>query len=190
MNKAFIDSKEFNGIDFTKNGLTLADYEACNFINCNFSECDLSDIGFVECNFDNCNFSLVKLYNTTLREVCFNSSKLLGLRFDNCSKYFFEIRFEESILNLSSFYRLDMTRIKFTGCKLHEVDFTESDMKGIQFNHCDLDRAIFDRTKAEKTDFRTAYNYSIDLDKNHFTNAKFSLNGIKGLLSKYKIEIE
>jgi hypothetical protein len=42
----------------------------------------------------------------------------------------------------------------------------------------------------EKTDFTSAVNYSIDPEINKLAKAKFSLNGIKGLLEKYNIDIE
>jgi fluoroquinolone resistance protein len=42
----------------------------------------------------------------------------------------------------------------------------------------------------EKADFRTAYNYSIDPEKNRIKKAKFSIFGVTGLLDKYDIEIE
>jgi hypothetical protein len=49
---------------------------------------------------------------------------------------------------------------------------------------------MFEETNLEKTDLRTAYNYTIDPDKNKLKKAAFSLNGLPGLLSKYDIVIE
>jgi hypothetical protein len=45
-------------------------------------------------------------------------------------------------------------------------------------------------TVLEKADFRTANNYSIDLELNSVKNAKLSTSGIIGLLDKYHIIIE
>ena len=39
-------------------------------------------------------------------------------------------------------------------------------------------------------DFKTSYNYSIDPEVNSIKKAKFSLEGISGLLYKYDIVIE
>jgi len=190
MQRAFIDSKDFKGIDFTKKHLEIGDYEYCTFVNCTFSDIDLSEISFIECEFKDCNLSLAKLHNTMFRETLFKNCKLLGLRFEHCNKYFFEINFEACILNLSSFYQLDLTRMKFTDCSLHDVDFSESNLNGIGFFDCDLNGAIFDETNIEKVDFRTAVNYSIDPENNVVEKAKFSQSGIVGLLIKYNIEIE
>ncbi len=190
MNRAFIDSKNFKGIDFTKKHFEIADYELCTFENCNFSEMDLSGTSFVECEFDNCNLSMCKLNKTQFNEVVFHQCKLLGLQFENCDPIFFEIEFNNSIINLSSFYQLNLKNVKMNSCSLHEVDFTESNLKAFYFNDCDLKKTIFERTMLEKADFRTAYNYSIDPENNHIQKAKFSQVGLEGLLHKYNIEVE
>jgi hypothetical protein len=50
--------------------------------------------------------------------------------------------------------------------------------------------SVFQQSVIEKVDFRTANNYGIDLELNKVKGAKFSTNGIAGLLHKYKIVIE
>ncbi|WP_456376701.1 hypothetical protein [Lutibacter sp.] len=42
----------------------------------------------------------------------------------------------------------------------------------------------------EKVDFRTAFNYSINPEINCLERAKFSLQGLSGLLEKYNIDME
>ena len=79
---------------------------------------------------------------------------------------------------------------KFTDCTLHEVDFTETDLSGAKFENCDLRLATFENSILETTDFRTAYNYLIDLEANRISKAKFSTAGLAGLLGKYDIVIE
>ena len=70
------------------------------------------------------------------------------------------------------------------------MDFTEADLNNSVFDKCDLLNSKFDVTVLEGTDFRTAFNYSIDPEKNKIKKAKFSASGISGLLDKYDIEIE
>jgi hypothetical protein len=60
----------------------------------------------------------------------------------------------------------------------------------VVFDNCDLLQAIFDLSIIEKADFRTAYNYSINPEKNRIKKAKFSVLGLSGLLEHYDIEIE
>ena len=73
---------------------------------------------------------------------------------------------------------------------MHEVDFTETDLLGSIFDNCDLHAAVFENTIVEKADFRNAYNYSIDPEKNYIQKARFSVAGLPGLLFKYNIDIE
>ncbi len=80
--------------------------------------------------------------------------------------------------------------MRFTECKLDEVDFTESDLTNSIFKNCDLTRTIFSNTNLEGSDFRTAENYSIDPEGNRITRAKFSKEGVIGLLDKYNIKID
>ena len=58
------------------------------------------------------------------------------------------------------------------------------------FDNCDFKRATFEKTNIEKADFRNAHNYSIDLEQNRFKKAKFSKEGIVGLLGQYDVEID
>ena len=57
------------------------------------------------------------------------------------------------------------------------------------FKNCDLTRAKFEFSILEKADFRTANHYSIDPERNKIKKAKFSAQGLIGLLEKYGIEV-
>jgi fluoroquinolone resistance protein len=190
MNKAYIEEKTFEKIDFSKNTLATGDYENCKFINCDFSNADISNIHFSECEFDGCNLSMVKNIKTTLSDVAFKNCKLLGMHFDDCNSLLFTVYFENCMLNLSSFYKLNLKKTIFKNCNLQEVDFTETDVSNSLFENCDLALAKFENTILEKADLRSSYNYSIDPVINQIKKAKFSLTGIAGLLDRYDIEIE
>ena len=58
------------------------------------------------------------------------------------------------------------------------------------FDRSDLSRAVFSKTKLEKADLRTANNYSIDPSANIVRKARFSTNGVAGLLDSFGICIE
>ena len=112
------------------------------------------------------------------------------MRFDLCNDFLLSFRFMECTLNLSSFYGLKLKKSRFIKCKLQEVDFTETDLTSADFDGCDLQRAIFDRSILEKVDFRTAYNFNIAAERNKLRKARFSVDGVVGLLGKYDIVIE
>lgn len=190
MERTYIEEKTFDKTDFAQQPLTVAGYENCRFINCDLSHADLSGIHFMECSFTGCNLSMAKLIKTSFRDVCFSHCKLLGLHFEQCDHFLFSARFDNCQLNLCSFYQVKMKKTGFKDCNLREADLTETDLSQAVFENCDLMKVIFDNTILEKADLRTAYNYSIDPDRNRIKKAKFSIAGIAGLLDKYDIEVE
>jgi uncharacterized protein YjbI with pentapeptide repeats len=103
MKKTYIVDKKFEKIDFSKNELGSGDYENCSFLSCDFSNVDLSSLNFAECEFNDCNMSMVIVSNSAIRNVKFKNCKLLGVHFENCNKFLFEVYFENCLLNLSSF---------------------------------------------------------------------------------------
>lgn len=107
-------------------------------------------------------------------------SKQLGLQFYDCRELLLDFEFDQCMLKLSNFQRLNLKNTKFTDCNLQEANFTGTDLTG----------ATFDQTNIEKADFRTAYNFSINPATNRIRKARFSLAGVAGLLDVYGIEIE
>ena len=190
MNDNFIENRTFKGKDYTLNGFPKGEYDNCTFINCNFSNLHLSNNEFVECNFEVCNFSNSNIKNTSFKEVIFSTCKLVGLNFSECNPFLLAFSFKNCQLNLASFYQLKLKNTKFINCNLQEADFAEADVSNSTLDNCDLKRAIFENTNLEKVDLKTSYNYSINPETNNIKNAKFSLNGIAGLLEKYNISIE
>jgi fluoroquinolone resistance protein len=186
----FIDEEVFDKVDFREKPLKPGIYEKCTFKNCDFSNNDLSGTHFMECEFMDCNLSLVKLKNVIFRDVRFRECKLLGLRFNDCSEFGFSVHFDNCIVNHSSFFKTSLKKKVFNHTQFHEVDFTECDLSNSTFEACDLNGAMFENTNLENTDFRTAVNYSINPEINRIKKAKFSLQGVRGLLDRYHIEIE
>ena len=115
---------------------------------------------------------------------------MLGLRFDNCNDFGLSFSFEGCQLNHSSFYKMNIKKTVFKNSQLQETDFTEADLTSALFENCNLSQATFDQTTLEKADLRTSYNYSIDPENNRLKKAKFSMEGVTGLLDKYNIEID
>lgn len=180
----------FSKKDYTQNPLPQGEYENCIFENCNFSGASLSGCIFLECTFDGCNLSLAKLSNATFRDVQFKGCKMLGLRFDECNKFLFQITAENCNCNNASFYDTKLAKTTFKNTTFHEADFSSCDLTSTLFERCDLLHATFDNTTLEKADLRTALNISLDPENNRIRKAKFSLMSLPGLLGKYGIEVE
>ncbi|HEY0042094.1 MAG TPA: pentapeptide repeat-containing protein, partial [Flavisolibacter sp.] len=99
------------------------------------------------------------------------------------------VSFKNCTLNFSSFYKRQVKKTIFKTCLLQEVDFTDADLSGSSFDHCDFSKALFENTNLGKVDFRTAYNFVIDPERNRLKKARFDRMGIAGLLQKYDIQI-
>ncbi|MEJ2613649.1 MAG: pentapeptide repeat-containing protein [Ignavibacteriaceae bacterium] len=190
MQSLYFEDKNFNKINFEEKPLKKGEYEKCEFTNCSFYKSDISEILFVDCIFKACNLSLVEVSETTFNNVSFTDCKLMGIHFENCNDFGLSFKFENCILDHSSFFRKKIRNTHFKNSQLIEVDFTEADLTGSVFSGCDLKRTIFDNTIIEKADLRTSFNFSIDPEINRIKKAKFSFPGIAGLLDKYDIEIE
>jgi fluoroquinolone resistance protein len=180
----------YNNIDFTKEPLAKGEYEGCKFINCTFSNLDVSYFTFIECSFCGCDLSLVKIHQVLLRDIKFIDSKMIGLQFGTTNTFGLAASFENCILTNSSFYKTKIKQTIFANSKVNEVDFTECDLSGSVFDNCDLSNAIFDLTNLEKVDFRTSYNYSIDVDRNKIKKSKHTSSQLGGLLEKYNLIVE
>ena len=190
MDATLHEEKVFEHQDFSEVDLTSQEYFKCVFDNCNFSRCNLKNSDFIDCTFTSCNFSLALLPGTGLKNVSFSNCKLMGINFSACNNFLFSVTFTDCNLDYSSFFQKKMKKTIFKGCSLKEADFEETDLTHAVFNICDLLHATFNRTILEKTDFRTATNYSFDPELNRIKKAKFSYLGIPGLLAKYDIDIE
>ncbi|TNE53973.1 MAG: pentapeptide repeat-containing protein [Bacteroidetes bacterium] len=190
MSRKHFYEETFKNRDFSTEAFPEGEYECCLFEGCNLEHVDLSEIRFLESEFVDCNLSNVKLNGTALQEVRFKDCKMLGLLFEQCKDFGFEVSFEHCQLNHSSFYQVQLTRCLFQGCQLEEVDFTESVLREARLKACDLRNAIFENTDLEKADFRTSFNYSINPELNQIKGAIFSMPDVIGLLDKYPIQIE
>lgn len=190
MIEKWIDDQDFKGESYASQRLIPTEYDHCTFYNCDFSDTDLSHSNLIDCRFVECNFSMVNFTLTGLKSVFFEHCKLIGINFDRCSDFMFEVGFKNCLLDYSAFAGKKMKKTTFDDCSLKEVDFSDADLSEARFQNSNLLQAVFQNSNLQKADFRTALNYSFDPDQNKIRNARFSYPGIIGLLSKYHIEIE
>ncbi|MBZ0182146.1 MAG: pentapeptide repeat-containing protein [Melioribacteraceae bacterium] len=182
--------KTFNKINFTETPISKGEYEKCVFKNCNFFKGNLAEFIFIDCEFISCNLSMIEISSAAFNNAQFIDCKILGVHFETCNDFGFSVRFENCILDHSSFLGIKMNKTNFISCKMEEVDFAESDLTNSVFTDCDLKRAMFNRTNLTKADLSTSYNFSIDPEINKIKRAKFSVNNLSGLLDKYEIVIK
>lgn len=188
MSKLFLD-EDYKGVDYTIKGFPAGEYDNCTFTDCLFPKLHISNASFLECEFIGCNFTNAKFGGTTLNNVLFKRCKMVGADLSVCNDFMLSLRFDNCVLDLTNCYQLNLSKTHFKDCSLKEADFTESNLSEAVFTNCDLKQATFDKTNLQKTDFRTACNYTIDLDLNKVKGALFSKEDVQGLLMKYGVKI-
>jgi uncharacterized protein YjbI with pentapeptide repeats len=178
---------QYNDITYGEEEVNFKEFESCIFNRCDFSLCSFIAVTFIDCTFNNCNFNNSKINHVALRTVFFNSCKIKEVNFAMCDKLIFEIHFNDCVLDFSKFYTLKMKGTTFMDCSIIAVDFMSTDLTEVVFDNCDLYRSEFAKAIANKANFKTSYNYTIDPTKTKLKKAIFSLDGLKGLLYKHDI---
>jgi fluoroquinolone resistance protein len=177
-------------INYSERAPEQKQYEGVEFAACNFSNANLSSCKFIDCVFTDCDLSMAQLRQSSFQDVVFRSSKLLGLQFDKCSAFALSFRFEKCAMDHVVFYKVKMPGTHFQNCKIREADFTEALADKVCFDHCDLQSTVFERSSLINADFRTAYNFGLDPELNKVKGARFSTDGLVGLLGKYALRID
>lgn len=185
----YLFEKEFNNLQYEANALNYSEFEVCKFINCDFSKCAFKTVTFIDCIFEDCNFTNCEVNYAAFRTVSFHRCKIEAVNFSMCDKLIFDIAFINCSLDFSKFYGLKIKGINFKNSRLLAVDFMAADLTGVVFDNCDLYRAEFDHAVANKCNFKSSINYTIDPSKTRLKKAIFSLEGVKGLLTKHDIVI-
>jgi uncharacterized protein YjbI with pentapeptide repeats len=132
---------------------------------------------------------MMQVANTSLQNILFTNCKIVGVLFNNCNDFLFEVKFTNCCVDFSTFNDKKMLKTVFTNCSLKEVNFSETNLSSSIFDNCNLENAVFDSSNLTSVDFSTSYNFKIDPEFNVLKKAKFTTNGLLGLLEKYDIKI-
>lgn len=179
----------YSDVIYDKEEVNFKEFEGCTFNRCDFSRCTFLAVTFIDCVFNDCIFNGSKINYVALRTVTFNECQMKDVNFAMTDKLIFDITFNRCQLDFSKFYTLKIKRTVFTDCSLIAVDFMAADLTEVVFDRCDLYRSEFAKAIANKADFRTSFNYTIDPEKTKLKKARFSLDGVKGLLAKHQITV-
>ena len=182
--------RTFQKIIYLDKKISNREFDGCVFKSCDFSNSVFSECTFIDCEFIDCNLAMIKLPATSFKTVVFKQCKLLGIQFNECDDFLFNVAFRDCILDYSWFTNKKMPKTNFTSCSLKGVNFSAADLTSADFENSNMEGAIFDKSILAAADFSTAYNYKIDPEFNMIKKAKFTVNGIHGLLEKYDIKIE
>lgn len=190
MSKPLILDQEFKDKKQAGEDLSNRDYEQCTFLNCDFSNADFTDSSFTECDFIGCDLSNVKVLGTGVRQCQFSDCKMVGIQWDMCSDFLFEMNCKSCKLDVSNFNGWKLKGSSFQDCSLIESDFTNADLEGVSILQCNLQDARFENTNLQKADLSGSLHFEIDPELNKIKGAIFSKEALQGLLHKYKIKVK
>ncbi|WP_379088672.1 pentapeptide repeat-containing protein [Pedobacter sp. UC225_65] len=180
----------FEKVSLPTKGRRDTQFDACTFKNCDLTDADFYGCDFIKCTFENCNLSMVKFGQIGFDKVQFNDCKMVGADFTNAKDFLFAVDFTNCILDYTAFMKKKNRKCHFKNCSLKGADFSEADFTSAIFERCDLSTAVFMRSVLNGANFATSYNFTIDPEKNQLRKAKFSADGLVGLLTNYGIVVE
>ncbi len=186
----YLENQTFSKIDYRTHPLEKWEYDWCTFSHCNFVKSDISHIRFTDCEFTGCDLSMVKMMETSMQDVRFSDCKWLGTEWKNCNGFLFEVAFLNCNLELASFAGMKLKNMVFKDSDLREANFIWSDLTSVIFENCNLEKALFQKSILEKADLRTSYGYILNPENNRVKWAKFSLEWLPGLLTKFDILVK
>lgn len=183
MSQLFLKEKDlynqtFNNVTCSELSLTGNVFDSCEFVSCDFSNAVFKSCEFIDCSFDKCNLNSLSVSNSKFSDVVFTECKMLGV--DWTKAYWRDLalgsllKFNQCMINSSSFYGLSQTEIAIKACRAHDVDFREADFTKANFQDTDLSNSLFSNTNLTGAKFAGAINYDININRNKVENASFS----------------
>jgi fluoroquinolone resistance protein len=181
--------KTFENITYSEKPIKNREFDKCTFKVCDLSNSDFSYTKFIDCSFVGCNLAMIKLMSSGLNNISFKECKLLGVNFTECEDFLFSVKFEDCVLDYASFMYKKMPKTQFLNSSLQGTVFTKTDLTSSRFDNTNLLNAVFEKTQLAEANFLTAYNFIIDPELNYLKKAKFSMEGLPGLLVKHNLNI-
>lgn len=186
-------SRTFSYHEATSESFTEVIFENCTFENCNFSDIRFYKCKFVDCLFISSNLSNVKIDYSKFFDVSFNDSKMVGIDWTKADwpRFAFTspLKFNNCIINDSSFFGLNLSEIELKHCKAQDVDFRNGNFSKAHFNFTDFTSSLFMKTNLREANFCDAENYTIDIFNNDIKGAIFSRLEALRLLDCLNIEL-
>jgi fluoroquinolone resistance protein len=183
----YYPNQVFEKSTFPAKGTKETQFQDCTFKNCDFTSFNFAGCDFANSTFENCNLSMVKFGAIGLDKVHFMDCKLVGADFSNVKDFLFNVDFTNCIMDYVAFMKKKNRKAKFINCSLKGADFSEADCSESIFERCDLSAAVFMQTVLNGANLTSSFNFTIDPERNQLRKAKFSADGLAGLLTSYGI---
>jgi fluoroquinolone resistance protein len=187
--------KTFTALKLIDERVDGAEFDECVLDHCILSGSEFNHCRFASCRFTACDLSNIKLTSTRFRGIRFETTKILGVDWTktdamNDPHANTALSFTDCVLDLSSFFGLNLRGATIERCIAKEADFGEADLRDAVCRRTDFSGARFHGTNLEGADFREALGYVIDARSNKVKGARFSLPEAVSLLRGLDIVID
>ncbi|WP_164545590.1 pentapeptide repeat-containing protein [Paenibacillus albus] len=186
-------NEHFADMVFSKEELIGVKFYDCTFTKCDFSETVFDECRFSDCTFASCDLSMIKLLDSSISQASFKQCKLVGVDWTEASWSRIVVpgtlRFDECVLNHSTFIGLALPKSVIIGCTARNVDFRETNLQESNMTATNFAESLFSDTNLAGADLSHALNYAIDPSVNRISKAKFTLPEAISLLYSMDIEL-
>ncbi len=187
--KDYYEACNFEKISVPNVKIIDVEYYNCVFDGAQFVKSLFKSCRFEKCTFKNSDLSLITVSETSFLDTKFVNCKLIGVDWTKSAKPF-NVDFENSKMNDSVFFNMDLRSTKMTECEIQNSDFERANLSKAVMTKSDLLNTSFSDTNLSFADLREAVNYRINPVNNNIRRAKFSLPEAAALLEQWEIEIE
>ena len=189
-NSSFHVSRTYTSLDFAEINIQKHEFENCTFKSCHFIKANLAECVFRDCIFETCEIVVPVLEGAQIFGTSFNSCKLMGLNFADCSEALFSPCFNDTVLSSCTFEGNNLRRLPFVNCKVRDSSFIYCNLEGSRFNDTDFEATTFQDCIFDKADFSGASGYEINPFMNKIKGGIFSLPEAQSFLYYLGIKIE
>jgi len=159
------EDETFSDLNLQEADLRGKEFYRCTFRNCTLQESHWGRARLEACVFTGCDLTRAKFPDTSLRDVRFESSKLMGIDWTDVGT-FPEVSFDGSNLRYCTFAGLSLRKTAFLRCTALEMNFIDTDLSESDFSDSDITGSNFRGCTLTKTDFGNATGVFIDPARN------------------------
>lgn len=182
------EKQVFEDLALERVDLGKLELTGCVFRRCKLGETRWRHSRLEDCVFEHCDLTRAELMGTSMHDVTFKSSKLMGLDFSHLAKRP-SMSFEDCNLRYASFVGLTLRKTQFARCAIRETNFFETDLSEARFDDCVFTGTRFEGCVLRGARFPGARDLFVDPARNQVKDMYIPLETALLLASFYEMRV-
>lgn len=167
----------------------------CTFEDCKFQSMTIDNCEFLDCEFINCNIVSLTSETSDVKSATIKKSNLIGVNWSELisDQYSYAspiYKMNETFLKYNTFSMLNLSKVDFKQNTFDECLFDQCELNDSKFNDSVFTNSQITNSNLERSDFKGAKDYYIDLKTNKIKDARFSYPEVTNLLNSLDITID